>query len=725
MARKKTGNKPPRPQGPPGRQRGGFMAKALAERSSNLSPASPAGGARGHGHGYSLAEEARNTAFNRRGPRGVDARLRHRPVRFVSAGFMDPLKDLEVEQKGLDKTPQEKKGEEELPPTVTTSDNAGNAENSPAEIAPAENAPATIVTSEDTKEQEVDAEITSPPPFVLDLTGDKSLRPDPSSTTGASVPVSHYDSDSSEEIILFKGRDASRQNRNPAKPRQTTHKASAPHANNTKNTLELGAIDREIRVVERSIQTHDATTTRESKQESVQRQVRKTAVETEDHISLSNTKKRGGRPRRNASVSTTSDEEAAMIADYIANMQDDADEDEDEDADEGDKHPDIGSHAFQVLRDLGGTDSDAVPGEISSDGNSSDGSLDDEVEDEERRRHREFTDEHMARMLAKQEELGLGGDDVLLFDGSSSDDEEDWQVATKGTPRRKKKGSSKQARIVQRKGQYPSATQMADAFDDLDLMDWQRPALNNFKKAPETFNCSDSELEEAMNIAWRKDRLKKAEKKKAREELRAQGLLGKNVNPEDLRVKYRGGMSIDDLANELEAFLTGTQEQLSLPPFDKRSRMTVHQLANKFKIKSQSAGKGNSRYTVFYRSRATLPFEQVSFDRALARVHQTWFPRVDVDAEIVHQTRLSKRSEPRRVRVGGGGGGGGKSALTFREGDVVGQGALELGAANKGRTILEKMGWTKGMGLGSGDNKGITVPLTQIMKKSKAGLGDA
>lgn len=497
----------------------------------------------------------------------MDARLRHKPVKFVSAGFMDPLKDLEVEQKKLDGTLPAKKGEEELRPASTTSENAENAEN----VENSENAPVTIFTIEDTKEQEVDVEITSAPPFVLDLTGDRSLRPDPDSTTGASGPVSHYDSDSSEEVILFKGRDASRQNRNSAKPRQATQAASASHGSNPKNTLELGAIDREIRVVEKSIQTDNVTTTQESKQENVQLQVRKTTGETEDRISLSNTKKRGGQRRRNASVSTTSDEEAAIIADYIANMQDDdadedGDEDADEDADEGDKHPGFGSHAFQVLRDLGGTDSDAVPGEISSDGNSSDGSPDDEVEDEGRRRHREFTDEHMARMLAKQEELGLGGDDVLLFDGSSSDDDEDgWQPAPKGTPRRKKKGSSKQAIIVQRKGQYPSATQVADAFDDLDLMDWQRPALNNFKKAPQTFHCSDSELEEAMNIAWRKDRLKKAEKKKTREELRSQGLLGKNVNPDDLRVKYRGGMSIDDLANELEAFLTGTQEQYGAP----------------------------------------------------------------------------------------------------------------------------------------------------------------
>ena len=146
--------------------------------------------------------------------------------------------------------------------------------------------------------------------------------------------------------------------------------------------------------------------------------------------------------------------------------------------------------------------------------------------------------------------------------------------------------------------------------------------------------------------------------------------------------------------------------------------MTVHQLANKFRIKSQSAGKGNDRYTVLYRSRATVPFDQVSFDRAFARTRQSWFPRVDVDEETVNKARILKRDEPRRTRAKQG-------HQAYREGDVVGQHAAELGAENKGRTMLEKMGWSKGMALGSSDNKGIMVPLTQVVKKTKAGLGDA
>lgn len=36
--------------------------------------------------------------------------------------------------------------------------------------------------------------------------------------------------------------------------------------------------------------------------------------------------------------------------------------------------------------------------------------------------------------------------------------------------------------------------------------------------------------------------------------------------------------------------------------------------------------------------------------------------------------------------------------------------------------MLEKMGWSSGTALGA-DNKGILQPVTQTMKRNKAGLG--
>lgn len=53
----------------------------------------------------------------------------------------------------------------------------------------------------------------------------------------------------------------------------------------------------------------------------------------------------------------------------------------------------------------------------------------------------------------------------------------------------------------------------------------------------------------------------------------------------------------------------------------------------------------------------------------------------------------------------------------------MGASVPELGQENKGRNMLEKMGWSKGMSLGALDNNGILEPVAQVMKRSKAGLG--
>ncbi|KAI0475104.1 hypothetical protein GGR56DRAFT_644579 [Xylariaceae sp. FL0804] len=673
MARKRNTPKSMRPKGPtpPQFRRGGG--------GSNFTQA----------HGYTLAEEAMNTAHNRRGMYGRDPGLRHKPVSFVSAGFMDPLKEFEVPREASNPTDTDVRREVEA--EAPNAPGRGVVDLSLDDLVTA--------TSEVRFDEEAASELSARDPVL-----DGNASPGVSQNPG---PDSDLESD--EEIIVFKGRDARRQ-----EPKQLPHK-------------QLSSLDKyqkppeltptEIPQVEAQVEVVTETIVKANYRE------RQEISAAEDFISLDTGPKRARRVKRDKasrtqhSTVTPDDDEAAIIADYIANMQNDDEEDEDDDDVElEDKHPGLGTHAFNVLRDLGGTDSDAIPDHVSSGDGLESGS---DVEGEpEKTRRLESDDERLARMLAKQEELGLGSDDVILLDGEDSDD--GWFAAPKNAPRRKKKGGSKKDRMVQQKGQFPSATKMAEAFDELDLMDWHRPSLQNFKKGPKSFNVSDSELEEAMNIAFEKDRRKKAEKKRAREELRSQGLLGKNVNPDDLRVKYHGGMSLDDLANEMEDFITGTREQLLLPPFDKATRKTIHTIANKFKIKSQSSGKGQARCPVLFRTKATRPFDQDVFDRTFGRIKQTWFPRVDVDEQVVNRSRILKREEARSGKSRFG-----KNALTIREGDIVGQHAAELGAENKGRAMLEKMGWSKGMSLGTGENQGIIVPLTHVMKKTKAGLGDA
>jgi hypothetical protein len=56
------------------------------------------------------------------------------------------------------------------------------------------------------------------------------------------------------------------------------------------------------------------------------------------------------------------------------------------------------------------------------------------------------------------------------------------------------------------------------------------------------------------------------------------------------------------------------------------------------------------------------------------------------------------------------------------DGDVVGEHAPPVGTDGKGKAMMEKMGWTAGMGLGKQSN-GIREPVTLTIKTLKTGLG--
>jgi hypothetical protein len=160
-------------------------------------------------------------------------------------------------------------------------------------------------------------------------------------------------------------------------------------------------------------------------------------------------------------------------------------------------------------------------------------------------------------------------------------------------------------------------------------------------------------------------------------------------------------------------------ESIQFPPMDKQARKTLHELAGKFKIKSQSTGSGDQRRPVLYRTKRTARYSENRFDdaeahvnEAAARIGRKYFPRLD-----------TKGKGQARAGGGGGGGRGGFGAVRYRDGEIAGASVPELGQENKGRAMLEKMGWAKGMALGSLDNKGILEPVVQVVKTSKAGLG--
>ncbi|EOO02569.1 putative g-patch domain-containing protein [Phaeoacremonium minimum UCRPA7] len=629
-------------------------------------------------HDFSMRDEARNTAHSHN-TWGQDAKLRARPVAFISAGLIEPLKDLSLDSSGGEADPDRLKSHDKQPNlnlepprqkqttnSDLTADVAGQvlAENAIVGPTPAIDPP-----------QEM---------FFIDKTGDKNLSAGTNLKFTSPRPASPGEStDSSEEIILFKGR------------------------NMTRPTDRSDIIHDEI-----SIQI-----------ESVTNQIEHTSL-TKDRIDAHHVQ---GLEALHSDLQTQQDEEDAIIADYIANMAEaDAAADDDDEVDEIAPQEPIFN-----MRDLGAPDGEAAFGDASndddaidkllpSDGCSSLSSSDDDVGDEEDDDDAEgdlegkspvdqVDDEELARIIAKQEELGLGGDEVLLFSAEHTA----GSGPSYGRPRRRK-GSSL-AHMAQAKStgrSVPSASALADAFDEFDLMDWGRsnPQLKaKGKRGQITFDVSDSELDSALQEAWQKDRATKKEKKRAREQLRAQGFLGSKANPEDPRTKYQDGMSMEDIKGELRAFLLSSDTTLALPPMDASARKLIHEIANKFKIKSKSAGSGDQRRPALYRTKNTMRYTEYSFEQAFARVGRRYFPRLDGTGKT-----------PKRT---GGSGRVNHAAVTYRDGEVVGASAPELGESNKGRNMLEKMGWSSGMGLGATDNKGILQPVVHVVKRSKAGLG--
>jgi hypothetical protein len=140
----------------------------------------------------------------------------------------------------------------------------------------------------------------------------------------------------------------------------------------------------------------------------------------------------------------------------------------------------------------------------------------------------------------------------------------------------------------------------------------------------------------------------------------------------------------------------------------KADRKFIHDLAGKFNLKSKSIGKGKSRFTTIFKASRSSIYE---------------YDEEGVDS-ILRQERFAKRMDVGgRARINKGGASGNRGKR-HKDGMVVGAEAPELSADNKGRIILEKMGYRAGMTLGvEGNSRGISEPVMAIIKMSKAGLG--
>lgn len=271
-----------------------------------------------------------------------------------------------------------------------------------------------------------------------------------------------------------------------------------------------------------------------------------------------------------------------------------------------------------------------------------------------------------------------------------------------------------------------------EKFADFDIMDLERDSLHKRKKKNKKgrkldFDLSDSDLEMQLRAGWENDRNKKKAKKQEREQLRAQGLLGKRPKQP---LQNGPGITMEEVKTQIKSFLLSSADtyalfnflqctiltvlcSLDLPPMEKKQRRVVHELANAVSLKSQSRGKGSTRYPVMYKTARTPNFNGkhiVKLDNVLS---QPRFTKVGNMRARGYDKEPKKGKSLQRS----------KGNIGYIEGDVVGGAAPEIGANNKGRAMLEKMGWSSGTALGATNNKGILQPVTQVMKNSRAGLG--
>ena len=175
-----------------------------------------------------------------------------------------------------------------------------------------------------------------------------------------------------------------------------------------------------------------------------------------------------------------------------------------------------------------------------------------------------MTDEQIVRSLSKQEELGLGSSDLVLFDGAEVD-----EVQIDSTSELAAKLNTRRSSRVEKAPKITfSSSVFADTADQglyntLDVRHQDRYQLRKKTKgrrAKLSVEMSDSELEHSLQAAWKNDRIKKKIRKQQREELRVQGLLGRK-NKVDLNVKYAKGMSIHEVKNEINDFLGSSMER--------------------------------------------------------------------------------------------------------------------------------------------------------------------
>ena len=163
---------------------------------------------------------------------------------------------------------------------------------------------------------------------------------------------------------------------------------------------------------------------------------------------------------------------------------------------------------------------------------------------------------------------------------------------------------------------------------------------------------------------WEHDRLKKADRKRLREEQRKQGLLTKKMKKKDKTNSQ--SLDLESIESTMRNLVYDiSRKSVTLPPLPKEIREQVHRMALAFCLKSKSEGskKNGQKVMVISRSGKT--------------------------GTSINEFKVSKILKGPR-KGGGGGGTGGHSKVA--EGEVIGHKAAKISQDNVGYRLLAQMG---------------------------------
>ncbi|KAL4894369.1 hypothetical protein BDV59DRAFT_18024 [Aspergillus ambiguus] len=468
------------------------------------------------GNKFTMQEEARNTEGRNLWRSGLQ--LRHKAVHFVSAG------DLKREDTETPEASEKREQSETMPEPIIT----------PAADQPTDTTPtADAAPSMDTLEEGIaNTEIAEPDTGTLQSDQDES----------------------SEDEIVFLGRQK-RKDTGPS-PRDDSHRSNA---NDTNRLLERNA-DTDDQQPKKSESLPDATASSSMHDETTFIAEQHSDIYDMDYIDL-------GKPRRDRrsrrDQRAQRDEDDGILADYIANMDDDYLQAFNDSSSSGEDTD--GDNNFSKTTGTQGDISLAIEAKEATELQTN---LDTDLIDED------LDLDNLAAYTPEDLTSHIDAQNDAAFNTDSEDnfaDGDPYAQEIEDLIRDLEEGSSRNTRRNNRsKGRpFASATAFTDALEmdpyyGLDIMDFDRPSLRNKKKGkhlPLGMVLSDSDLDMELERAWKNDREKKRVKKQQRELLRSQGLLGRRSDDPDLKSKYATSMGFDDLKVEIRNFLLSSKNR--------------------------------------------------------------------------------------------------------------------------------------------------------------------